>query len=268
MEQETRTCTSDDEYPSEPPPHEPLNEHLTLSEDHDPIGHAIKDYYTHGHADNIQFFSSHFDEDEIVTAFLFRSFEEMSRLEQNAIELSQGKILDVEAKAGCRSLILQNRGFSVTAIDRSKLAVEIMTQRGLKNVLQKNILDPSFTGSFDTLLLLRNGIGLVGELANLPFFFERINQLLSPTGFVLLDSRDLNYLYEEEIEWVGDDPDRPYYGEVDIEMKYKKIKSELFNWLYVDQQTLTYQANQAGFQVELVAENMPYDYLAKISRFK
>ena len=79
-----------------------------------------------------------------------------------------------------------------------------------------------------------------------------------------MDSSDLRYLYEEEdgsfaIDLAGD-----YYGELDYQMQYKSVKGESFDWLYVDFQTLSYYAEQYGFNVELVAEGEHYDYLAKI----
>ena len=48
-------------------------------------------------------------------------------------------------------------------------------------------------------------------------------------------------------------------------MKYKNIKGEVFDWLYIDFQTLSYYASQNGFKAELIAEGEHYDYLAKLT---
>ena len=60
----------------------------------DPMGSAITDFYNHGKAAKLRVFSSQFDEDEIPVNQLFRSYDEMPILEQKALQLAQGKILD------------------------------------------------------------------------------------------------------------------------------------------------------------------------------
>jgi len=48
--------------------------------------------------------------------------------------------------------------------------------------------------TFDTILLLMNGIGIAQTIKNLPVFFSQIKTLLEPDGQVLLDSSDLIFL--------------------------------------------------------------------------
>ena len=56
-----------------------------------------------------------------------------------------------------------------------------------------------------------------------------------------------------------------YYGQLDYQMAYKDVEGEPFDWLYVDFETLSFYAGQAGFNTELVAEGEHYDYLARLS---
>lgn len=70
---------------------------MLLTSDKDPMGAAIIDYLAHGKASKLRVFSSMFDEDEIPVNQLFRTFQEMPSLEQKALQLSTGKILDVGA---------------------------------------------------------------------------------------------------------------------------------------------------------------------------
>lgn len=74
---------------------------MLLTSDKDPMGAAIIDYLAHGKASKLRVFSSMFDEDEIPVNQLFRTFQEMPSLEQKALQLSTGKILDVGAGSGC-----------------------------------------------------------------------------------------------------------------------------------------------------------------------
>lgn len=236
------------------------------SQGKDPMGAAIADYFAKGKASKLRVFSSMFDEDEIPVRQLFRTFKEMPKLEQKAIQLSEGRILDVGAGSGCHALVLQEQGKEVTAIEISPLSVETMQKRGVRDVRLVNFFDESLTGPFDTILFLMNGSGIVGKLENLPSFFQRLKQLLSPTGCVLMDSSDLRYLFEDEEGKLDIDPEAGYYGEVDFYMRYKTVNGETFDWLYLDFQTLSMHAAQAGFKAEKLGEGQHYDYLARISR--
>ena len=68
------------------------------------MGRAIADYYHSGVADRLRVFSPMFDEDEIPVDILFRGYDEMSAIEQRALDEARGKVLDVGAGAGCHSL--------------------------------------------------------------------------------------------------------------------------------------------------------------------
>lgn len=231
----------------------------------DPMGAAIADYYAHGKASKLQVFSSMFDEDAIPVDQLFRPYKLMPKLEQTALKMASGKILDAGAGSGCHALVLEEEGKDVTAIDISPLSVEVMRKRGLRKVFQANLFDDKFVGQFDTILMLMNGSGIIGKIENLPFFFRKIKQLLVPGGCVLMDSSDLRYLFEEEDGSFLIDIAGAYYGEVDFRMKYKNTEGDPFDWLYIDFQTLSYYAAENGCRAEMVAEGKHYDFLAKIT---
>ena len=65
-----------------------------LSPDKDPMGAAIADYFNHRKADKLRVFSSQFEEDEIPMNQLFRPYDEMPELEQIALQIAEGNILD------------------------------------------------------------------------------------------------------------------------------------------------------------------------------
>ena len=188
----------------------------------------------------------------------------MPLLERTALQLANGSILDVGAGSGCHAIALQEMGKEVCAIDISPLSVEVMKQRGVTNARLINLFDEQFVDTFDTILMLMNGSGIIGRLENMPAFFQRMKMLLRPGGCILMDSSDLRYLFEDEdgsfeIDLAGD-----YYGEIDFQMQYKDIKGDSFDWLYIDFQTLSLYAAEYGFKAELVKEGKHYDYLAKL----
>ena len=190
----------------------------------------------------------------------------MGDLELKALGLSKGRILDVGAGAGCHALALQDRGMEVAAIDVSPLSVEVMTKSGVDDARLMNLYDEALCEKFDTILMLMNGSGIIGKIANMPQFFARIDSLLAEGGQVLMDSSDLIYLFEDEDGGVDIDLAGDYYGEVDFTMQYKNIKGETFDWLYIDFETLAFYAQENGFVAELVEKGEHYDYLARIVR--
>ena len=235
-----------------------------LQPEKDPMGRAIADYYAKGKAAKLRVFSSQFDEDEIPVKHLFRTYDGMSPIEQTALQLAQGKILDCGAGSGCHALALQDLGKEVSAIDISPLSVEVMEKRGVKSVQQADLFNLAAVQEYDTVLMLMNGSGIIGKVDNMEKFFTKMKQILKPGGVVYMDSSDLKYLFEDEdgsfaIDLAGD-----YYGQVDFRMQYKQIKGDTFDWLYIDFQTLSLYASQYGFKAELVQEGEHYDYLAAL----
>ena len=236
-----------------------------LSAERDPMGAAISDYFNHRRADRLRVFSSQFEEDVIPVKELFRNIQSMPVLERTALQMSTGRILDVGAGSGCHALALQEMGKEVCAIDISPLSVEVMKQRGVNDVRLTNLFDGTFTETFDSVLMLMNGSGIIGKLSNMPDFFRRMKCILRPGGCIWMDSSDLRYLFEEEDGSIVIDLAGDYYGEIDFQMQYKDVKGEPFDWLYVDFQTLSLYAAECGFKAELVKEGKHYDYLAKLS---
>lgn len=235
-----------------------------MNANHDPMGHAIADYHNSGRAERLRVFSSMFDEDEIPVATLFRSIDDMPPLEQEALRIATGAILDVGAGAGCHSLALQEMGKQVTAIDISPLCVTTMRERGVKDVLEQDFF--TLKGSYDTILMLMNGIGIVGALSRLPAFFMQLDTLLAPGGQILCDSSDICYIFEDEdgiIDLTGIDG---YYGELTYQMQYRNVKGEPFPWLFIDPETLTEQAAAHGYRCDIIARGAHYDYLARLTR--
>lgn len=239
-------------------------EYTTLSPNNDPMGAAIRDYQNKGKASRLRVLSSMFDEDEMPVAHLFRTFNQMPRLEQKALSMAKGRVLDIGAGAGCHALALQERGLEVKAIDISPLSCEVMKERGVKNAECVNLFNPQLQGKYDTLLLLMNGTGIAGKLNRLSMLLNRLKELLAEGGQILIDSSDLKYIYENEDGSMDIDLNAPYYGEVDYQMQYKNIKGEPFDWLYTDPMLLASISKQCGLNCEIVEEGENYDFLARL----
>ena len=239
--------------------------YTTIDSIHDPMGAAIRDYHLRGKAARLRVMSSMFDEDEMPVDHLFRTLEDMPHLEQKALNMAYGKVLDIGAGAGCHALALQERGMDVKAIDISPLSCEVMKERGIKDVECVNLFCKQLQGKYDTLLLLMNGTGIAGKLSQLPALLNRLKELLSEEGQILIDSSDLKYIYENEDGSMDIDLNAPYYGEVDYQMQYRDIKGEPFDWLYTDPMLLASVSKQCGLQCQIIEQGEHYDYLAKLT---
>ena len=239
----------------------------------DLFGKAILDFQTNNSLENLITETNISEADEMSVDYLFRSFNEMPKLEKKALQLCKGKVLDVGCGAGSHSLYLQKKGFEVTAIDISENAIKASQLRGLKNARVQNVLEVSADTSgsemakqkFDTILLLMNGTGIFGKLENVAKYLQKLKSLLAENGQILIDSSDIIYMFDEDSEggkWI---PGAAYYGELEFTISYKGAKEVPFPWLYMDYNTLKNEAIANGLQCELILEGDHFDYLARLT---
>lgn len=232
----------------------------------DLFGKAILDYQTNNAPQDLITETSISEPDEMSVAYLFRSFDQMPAIEQAALQLSRGRILDVGCGAGSHSLYLQNdKNLKVTSIDISAHAIEACKLRGLIDARNIDLMALD-NEKFNTILLLMNGAGMCGRLKNIGAFLQKLKSLLYDDGQILLDSSDIIYMFDEDDDggkWIPSDEE--YYGEVVFNIQYKGQKEDPFNWLYIDYNTLQNAAHATGLQCQLLREGEHYDYLAKLS---
>ncbi|MES2812620.1 MAG: class I SAM-dependent methyltransferase [Bacteroidota bacterium] len=231
----------------------------------DLFGKAILDFQTNNEPEDLITETSISDADEMSVAYLFRSFDEMPKLEQKALGLAKGKTLDVGCGAGSHALYLQNeRQLDVTSIDISANAIEACQLRGLKNTRVQNILDIE-NETFDTIILLMNGTGIFRTLSETPKYLQKLKSLLNPNGQILIDSSDIIYMFDQDEDGAYEVSANNYYGELTFTVSYKNETEDTFPWLYLDYNTLQNAANANGLQCELILEGEHFDYLARLT---
>lgn len=224
----------------------------------DLFGKAILDFQTNNSPKDIITETNISDADEMSVTYLFRDYNEMPKLEQKALQLAKGKVLDVGCGAGSHSLYLQEKGFEVTSIDISKNAIEACELQGLKNAKAQNILDLE-NETFDTILLLMNGTGIFQTISESSKYLQKLKSLLNPNGQILIDSSDIIYMFDED-----EVPTDNYYGELTFTISYKNETENPFPWLYLDYTLLKKTATENGLQCELIENGEHYDYLARL----
>jgi precorrin-6B methylase 2 len=225
----------------------------------DVFGEALKDEFLNGGAETLWLYNSYDVPEEMPVDIFFRNEEDMSDLEYKALEMCWGKVLDIGAGAGSHALELQAKGLDVTALDSSPAAISIMKDRGVLNIVEQDLNSFNETG-FDTILLLMNGIGITGSLEGLKKFLTKAKNMISAEGQLVFDSSDISYLYKEISK-----PADQYYGEISYQYQYKDQKGDWFNWLYIDEQTLTALAQECGWNCEIILDDGQDQYLAQLT---
>ena len=229
----------------------------------DLFGKALLDYQNGHYTEDIITSTSISDEDILPLSYLFRGFDEMPKIEKKALKLCKGLVLDVGCGSGSHSLYLQEKGFTVKAIDISKGAIKVAKQRGVLNAEVMHVLEE--TETFDTVLLLMNGTGIFQEMIQVSKYLTHLKSLLKPNGQILIDSSDIKYMYEDEDGGLWIDTNANYYGELDYFLSYKGENETPMKWLYLDFNTLRLAYETVGLKCELVLEGTHFDYLARLS---
>jgi SAM-dependent methyltransferase len=205
-------------------------------------------------------------DDAVPVSHFFRDPSEFTVVERAAIDLCTGHVMDVGAGTGLHSLVLQQRGLAVTAIDIAPQAVSIMTRRGVKDVRCADIFE-LHDGAFDTILLMGHGIGMVETIAGLDRFSAHIHGLVPKTGQVLLDSQDVrltddasHLAYHEANQRAG-----RYFGEIRLQLGFRGKKGPPCGWLHVDAETLQERATIAGWKTEVIVREETGHYLMRLT---
>ena len=192
--------------------------------------------------------------ESMPVSLFFRSPEQFREVDRIALTLVRGRVLDVGAGVGSVTLALQEAGVDVTALEVIPEAVAVMTGRGVRAVLQGSVLDLPPDPTFDTLLLLMNGLALAGTQAGIGPLLQALEGFLAPGGQVLLDSTDLT---------AGDGAEP---GELHYQIEFQGRKGAPFPQLFLDSAALRRMAGSEGWIAEKVWEGEDGEYLARLSR--
>jgi len=189
-------------------------------------------------------------------ALFFRDPANGTGVERRVLDECRGRVLDVGAGVGAFSLALQRRGLEVTALEALPGACDVLRRRGVRDVRQGDLGSMPQGESFDTVLVMMNGLGLAGSLDGLAPLLGELGGRLTRGGQILADSTD-------PLGW-GDPGDGRYAGEVHMQLAYEGSAGEPFPFLFVDPETLAGSAAQAGLTCEVLSEDEDGRYLARL----
>jgi len=230
-----------------------------------PYGQALLDYFNGDAKATVVVEREDGLRSDMPVGAFFREETKFSLIDQAALALCREHVLDVGAGAGCHSLVLQQRGHPVLAVDVSPAAVEIMRKRCVEHAVRADIFELR-DGPFDTLPMMMHGIGMVETLSGLDRFLHNAHTLLSPRGQIVLDSLDVrettdpgHLAYQQALRRAG-----RYVGEIRMRFEYQGQTGPTFGWLHVDPETLAQRARRANWRCRVVRRETNGDYLAQL----
>jgi SAM-dependent methyltransferase len=231
-----------------------------------PHGLALLDYCRGDTSAAVVVHGEDGEQELVPIQVFFRGPSEFSALEEAALDLCRGRVLDVGAGAGCHSLVLQERNFGVYAIDILPEAIEVMRLRGVSRARCADIF--TFPAeSFDTLLLMMNGAGIAGTLSGLRRFLQQAHRIVAPDGQILLDSYDPGCPEKgkaEDADTIRAESTR-YAGEMRFRLEYQGRRGPPYDWLFIDFDTLARQTRAMGWHAEVIWYEEEGHYLARLS---
>ena len=232
----------------------------------EPYGQSLLDFFNGDISTKVVVHRDDGLAEDLPASVFFRKPSDFSPLEQTAMTLCRGYVLDIGAGTGRHSLALQDRGIRVLAIDVSPQAIEIMSKRGVKECQHVDVFE-FHKEPFDTLLMMRHGIGIVEDLSGLDRFLRHAHRLLKPDGQIVFDSLDVrctdvprHLAYQEGNRQAG-----RYFGQFRLRFEYKGHTGPLFGWLHVDPETLRDHAERTGWSCKVVRREESGDYLAQLT---
>ena len=228
----------------------------------DRFGLALLDYFQGRYAPPLLLHNTYGPPEALPLDGYYYAPDELPEFDVFALSFCQGTVLDIGAAAGRHALALAEAGFQVTAMDISGYCCDVMVERKIGDVIQANIFQ--YIGeAFDTVLMLMNGIGLVGDLDGYCRLLEKLKNIVKPGGRIIFDSSDLGYLFPEKAK-----VEKSYYGVMDYSYEYKSKQGSWFKWLYIDQLMASRLAADIGWHTDIIYEDETDTYLAMLRRIR
>ncbi|NNM05133.1 MAG: methyltransferase domain-containing protein [Gemmatimonadetes bacterium] len=188
---------------------------------------------------------------------------------KDALEHVHGRVLDIGCGAGRLSLVLQERGHDVVAVDISPGAVETSKRRGVRDVREMSVtqVGPDL-GTFDTIVMFGNNFGLFGSEKRTRWLLRRFHRLTTDSGRIVAES--LNpYQTDEEIHLGYHERNRRrgrMGGQIRVRARYKNHRTPWFDYLLVSEEEMRGLLEGTGWRLEHVFDSGEGPYSVVIGK--
>ena len=171
-------------------------------------------------------------------------------------------MLDVGCGAGRHSLYLQGKGFDVTGIDISPLAIKVCRLRGLHKVKHMSIAEVGKFGpnSFDTIIMMGNNFGLFGSRDGAKSLLKRPLNITAIQGLIIAESND-PYRTDKPFHLKYQRTNRRrgrMSGQLRIRVRYLQYIGDWFNYLIVSKDEMQQIIEGTGWEIALHCHPAPY----------
>jgi len=188
---------------------------------------------------------------------------------KKAVRLAGGRVLDIGCGAGRIGLYLQANGLDVVGIDTSPKALQTCRKRGLKNVREMSITQVSSKlGQFDTLIMLGNNFGLMGDFSRARWLLRRFRAITKPGAIIIAESNEYtdtaepsHLQYHRRNKRRGRMP-----GQCRIRIRYKTYMTPWFDYLLVTRAEMKHIVESTGWLIEEFIDSAGPAYIAVIKR--
>ena len=189
-------------------------------------------------------------------------------MEQEAMRFVRGRVLDLGCGPGRHALALEKKGFDVVGVDASPTQVALARIRGLSNVYPASVHRlPHGLGTFDSVLMLGNNLGLAGDLPHFRRFLRDLRGIVRKRGRLIGHSRIPGTWSEDHLAYVKGNVRRGRPpGLLTLRVRYKGRIGDWFDLLLIPPDELLRIAQDTGWEMERVIWDQPEDYIGILTR--
>jgi SAM-dependent methyltransferase len=243
---------------------------MMLRDRQDAYGHLVLDYLQKGRGQEIvEREDGLLDPSRTLPGYYFAEFRSWAAHERKAMRFVKGRVLDIGCGAGRVALYLQKRGFDVSGIDISPLAVKVCKFRGLKKVRVLSIsnIGPKL-GKFDTLLMFGNNFGLFGSFRRARLLLRRLYEATSDDARTIAESTD-PYKTRDPAHLAYQKVNRSrgrMSGQIRIRVRYRTYMTPWFDYLMVSKREMRRIIAGTGWRIERFIDSTGSQYIAVIRK--
>jgi 2-polyprenyl-3-methyl-5-hydroxy-6-metoxy-1,4-benzoquinol methylase len=205
------------------------------------------------------------------TSRYFADFRRWPNRQKHGMRFVRGRnALDVGCGAGRVSLHLQRKGFSVTAIDASPLAIRTCTKRGVRNarVLAFEDIHRLPDNQFETVVLFGNNFGLFGHLRRAKRLLKELHRITANGAVMIAETinpykttNPSHRRYQQRNRQRGRMP-----GQIRIRIRFQASATPWFDYLFVSPTEMKDLLKGTGWKVRRFLEGDRPSYVAVIDR--
>jgi SAM-dependent methyltransferase len=240
-----------------------------LKDYQDAFGHEIHDFHYKKTGHEIVERDDGYISVSFGPEIYFKEFADWLPSEREAMSHVSGRVMDIGCGAGRAALYLQDKGFSVTGIDNSPLAIEVCLARGVRDARLLPLTRISRKlGTFDTILMLGNNFALLANPVRARWFLKRLHSMTSASGTIIAQTRDPYQTDEPEfLSYHKHNRKRgKMSGEIRFRVRYKKYATPWLAFLMVSQDEMKSVIEGSGWRVERFIDDLYGIYIAVLKK--